>query len=94
LLIALDSEVAKKLLPYFGLGRANGRLDRYEQALEAYQKAVRLKPDFIEAQFSIGMMHAQLAGLSDRYSLHESLRLSGEATGWRDHGLRARAEIK
>lgn len=79
---------------YFGLGKAYSRLNQYDQALEAYQQAVRVKPDFVEAYFGVGHMYERLAGLDDRYVLHEGLRLSGEATGWRDHGLITKTPVK
>ena len=79
---------------YFGLGWAHERLNQYDHALEAYQQAVRLRPDFAEAHFAIGAMYGQLAGLNFDYSFHESLRLSVEATGYRDSDLITTRPVK
>ena len=42
-------------LPYFNLGNALHKLERYEEAEMNYQKALKINPKFVEAHFNRGV---------------------------------------
>ncbi|MBW2134095.1 MAG: tetratricopeptide repeat protein [Deltaproteobacteria bacterium] len=47
-------------LAWYSLGTAYGKLGRYREEIEAYQEALRLKPDYPEAMYNIGVAYGNL----------------------------------
>ena len=45
---------------FYGLGNANYRLQKYQDALAALKEAARLKPTFAQAHYSLGLVYAGL----------------------------------
>jgi tetratricopeptide (TPR) repeat protein len=43
---------------YYAIGFAYANLSKFEKAIEAYEKAIEIKPDFNEAYYSIGVAYA------------------------------------
>ena len=39
------------------LGIAYGNLGRYQDAIEAYKQAIRIKPDYAEAHYNLGIAY-------------------------------------
>ena len=54
-------------------GNVYYQLERDEQALSAYQAAVRLKPDYLGARFNLGTVLAQLGRSNDAVTEFEAI---------------------
>jgi len=76
ILKTLDAEMANELLKeiettdkklgqldaegYLDLGVAHGEAGRYQEAIEAFKQAIKLKPDLAEAHYNLGLAYANL----------------------------------
>ncbi len=55
---------------YLALGSVYDRLDRIEQAIEAYSRAVKIKPDFTEAYANLGLAYDRSAQFLKAIRMH------------------------
>jgi tetratricopeptide (TPR) repeat protein len=46
--------------PHYNLGVAYGELGRYQDAVEAFKQAIRIKPDYAEAHCNLGVAYGKL----------------------------------
>ena len=49
----------------YNLGVAYGKLGRWQDAVEAYKQAIRIKPDFAEAHCNLGVAYGELGRSQD-----------------------------
>ena len=45
---------------YFNLGISNGKSGKYQEAVDAYKQAIRIKPDFTAAYYNLGHAYRKL----------------------------------
>ena len=74
---------------WFAQGVSFDNLNQYEDAIEAYRRALRLKPDFADAWYNLGICYGNLKkyGLAI-LSYEEAVRIEPErASAWFNLGV-------
>src|SRR5207249_3100330 len=61
------------LLAYNNLGTAYHRLGDFKQALDSYEKALQIKPDYAEAIFGLGVVYLELKDKDAALKQHQRL---------------------
>jgi tetratricopeptide (TPR) repeat protein len=76
-------------LAWTSLGLAYGRMGRYQEAINANQEALRLKPDAAHTWFNLGTQYGQLGRHQDEIKAYrEALRLKPDFTyAWKNLAL-------
>lgn len=69
--------ILSTLRAIFGLGGCcHGKLGRYQEEIEAYKQAIRIKPDYAEAHCNLGVTYLMLGdqgSASDEYKILKDL---------------------
>jgi tetratricopeptide (TPR) repeat protein len=65
LVMKLNPEEQLEILSYYNLGNAYEDLGQYEEAVEAYQKAIKLNPGLSKPHNNLGLAYAALARLAE-----------------------------
>ncbi|HEY6000499.1 MAG TPA: tetratricopeptide repeat protein [bacterium] len=71
----------------FNLGNAQYRLGNYEEAIEAYERSLKILPENFDGQFGVGLSYARLGRLA------EAERAYAEAARLRPDAVRAHYEL-
>jgi cytochrome c-type biogenesis protein CcmH/NrfG len=61
-------------LAWYYLGFAYEEFSRYQQAVEAYREALRLKPDFSSARYAIGRVYVRSGDRNAALKAEKELR--------------------
>lgn len=61
------------------LGLALFGLNRYQEAANAYQQAIQIKPDDIDNYYYVGVIYARLGRRSDALAAYQKLRAAGNS---------------
>ena len=80
---------------WYSLGIAYGKLNRYNDAIEAYRQALRINPEYADAWYNLGVAYGNLNRYNDAIEAYrQALRINPEyADAWYNLGV-AYGELK
>jgi Flp pilus assembly protein TadD len=78
---ACAADFTKTAECWFYMGLAYGESARYEKSIEAFTRAIKIKPDFSEAYFNLGVSYVSVGKLKEaRESLEKAIQISPDSS--------------